>query len=210
MLKQSGRAGYKMSVHFDRERRHRRSIRLEGYDYTQPGSYVVTPCVHGRECLFGEIVDGEIHLNDRGDMVRSAWHDLPGRCPGLSLDAFVIMPNHVHGIIILPSRRGESRIRPGPLRVTNVAPQKYERRAYTDPKQGDHKDRPYGTAARSLGRFIQAFKSITTGAYIIGVRERGWPPFAGRLWQRNYYEHIIRNEDDLTRARTYIVENPAR
>lgn len=73
---------------------------------------------------------------------------------------------------------------------------------------GDHKDRPYGTEEGSVGRIIQAFKSLTTNAYIAGVHEQGWPPFEKRLWQRNYHEHIIRDEADLFAIRQYIDSNP--
>lgn len=93
----------------------------------------------------------------------------------------------------IDSRRGESCIRP----KQNI-----------HPNLGDHKDRPYGTMAGTIGRIIQMYKSITTRYYIIGVREHGWLPFPGKLWQRNYYEHIIRNEDELNRIRQYIRDNP--
>ena len=98
------------------------------------------------------------------------------------------MPNHIHGIIII-NGRGESCIRP-------------------DDSMGDHKDRPYGTGTNSIGRIIQAYKSITTNKYILGVKKNNWRPFPGRLWQRNYYDHIIRNEEDLFEVREYIVNNP--
>ena len=170
----------------------RRSLRLDGYDYAQAGAYFVTVCTQNRLCLFEDIVDGEMQLNDAGRLVRSAWEALPDRFPGMELDAFVVMPNHVHGIIITRGR-GESCIRPGDCH---------------EPGSGDHKNRPYGTMAGSLGRVIQAFKSTVTYQYVLGVRQRGWPPFHGRLWQRNYYEHVIRNERELDKIRQYIATNP--
>lgn len=88
----------------------RRSIRLQEYDYAQAGAYFVTICTHNRECLFGEIVDGEVRLNDAGRMIQAVWDGLPERFDNLGLDQFTIMPNHVHGIMVL-NRRGESRIR---------------------------------------------------------------------------------------------------
>ncbi|MDN3512246.1 MAG: hypothetical protein NG784_13220, partial [Candidatus Jettenia sp.] len=75
---------------------------------------------------------------------------------------------------------------------------------------GEHKVRPYGTLSNSLGRIVQAFKSVTTHEYIIGVKENSWPPFPGKLWQQNYYEHIVRNEDKLNKIREYIINNPLR
>ncbi|MDT7942737.1 MAG: transposase, partial [Bacteroidota bacterium] len=86
---------------YDPEKHHRRNIRLKGYDYTQPGAYFIAICTHGRECLFGEIIDGEMHLNEAGQIVVQTWQDLPNHGPSVQLDAFVVMPNHVHGIIII-------------------------------------------------------------------------------------------------------------
>jgi putative transposase len=189
--------------------RDRRSLRLKDYDCAQAGACFVTICTQDRACLFGDIVGEEMRLNDAGGMMRSVWEGLPDRFPGTELDAFVVMPNHVHGIatfvgagLALPGEngsaipcRGESCIRPDDCH---------------EPDSGDHKDRPYGTMAGSLGRIVQAFKSTTTHQYVLGVRQRGWPPFRGRLWQRNYYEHVIRSERELDKIREYIATNPIR
>ncbi len=86
---------------FDPERRHRRSIRLKGYDYHQAGAYFVTVCTQDRACLFGEVIGGEMRLNEAGQMVHDIWNDLPSFYPGVQTDAFIVMPNHMHGIIIL-------------------------------------------------------------------------------------------------------------
>ena len=180
-----------MTTEHNSEKHYRRSVRLKDYDYSQTGAYFVTVCTHNRECLFGEVADGEMILNDAGRMVRSVWNELPTRFPGLELDAFVVMPNHVHGIIVIHGR-SESRIRPDDCHNPNL---------------GDHKDRPYGTTAGSLGRIIQAFKSVVTHEYVMGIRQQRWTPFQGRLWQRNYYEHIIRNDDELNQTREYITQN---
>jgi hypothetical protein len=80
---------------------HRRSIRLKGYDYSQRGAYFVTLVTHGRQCLFGQIVDGKMQLNEGGEITNQCWMEIPKHYPHVSLDAFVIMPNHVHGIIII-------------------------------------------------------------------------------------------------------------
>ena len=79
----------------------RRSIRLQGYDYSQAGAYFVTICTHNRKCLFGDIADGEMWLNDAGRMVQAVWDEIPAHYPGIDIDAFVIMPNHIHGIIVI-------------------------------------------------------------------------------------------------------------
>ncbi|MCP9469504.1 MAG: hypothetical protein NNA31_05825 [Nitrospira sp.] len=88
---------------YDPEKHHRRSIRLKGYDYSQDGAYFVTICTHNRVCLFGEVVDGELRLNELGEIVAWTWRDLPNHVPNVELDAFVVMPNHVHGIVVIPA-----------------------------------------------------------------------------------------------------------
>jgi REP element-mobilizing transposase RayT len=82
----------------------RRSIRLKGYDYASPGAYFVTICVRGGECLLGEVVDGEMQLNERGRVVGYYWGRMPRHFPHVELDAWVVMPNHVHGIIVITDR----------------------------------------------------------------------------------------------------------
>jgi REP element-mobilizing transposase RayT len=157
--------------------------------------------------VFGHVVNGEMHLNEAGETVRSVWDGLPDRFPGMEPDAFVVMPNHVHAIIVIADPqtttstvttkigRGESYICPGDPHP---------------PHSGDHKDRPYGTATGSLGRILQAFKSTTTHQYILGVRHRGLAPFHARLWQRGYYEHVVRDERELAAIREYVIGNPVR
>ncbi len=172
--------------------RHRRSMRLQGYDYSQGGMYFVTVCTQNRECLFGEIIDGQMILKDSGRMVESVWGELQVRFNHIQLGQFVVMPNHIHGIFVL-HRRGAPCVRPD---------------TSGNHRPGEHKVRPYGTLPDTVGRIVQAFKSMTTYEYTIGVKQHGWPPFPGKLWQRNYYEHIIRNEDELNRIREYIANNP--
>ena len=96
---------------YDPDKHHRRSIRLKGYDYSQAGAYFVTICTQDRECLFGDVVDGEMRLNDAGQMVHRIWNDLSVKYPDIEMDEFVVMPNHVHGIIML-SGRGDPCDRP--------------------------------------------------------------------------------------------------
>ena len=172
---------------YDPERHHRRSIRLKEYDYTQPGAYFVTICTQNRLFLFGDVVEGRMLLNDAGLMVQTVWEGLPRRFPNVQLDAYVVMPNHFHAIVIIVD------VHP-PVGAPLVGAQKG---AGTRP-------------APTLGYIVGAFKSMTTNEYIRGVRQFRWTPFPGRLWQRNYYEHIIRNEGELNRIRGYIVNNPPR
>ena len=123
-------------------------------------------------------------LNDAGRMVAATLQELWERFPHVALDEMIVMPDHVHVIFALMGAR-------------HGTPQ----------KMGEHLR---GTSEGSLGRVVQAFKSLSTVAYTHGVRQQGWLPFAGKLWQRNYYERIIRGEQELANMRTYIVANPAR
>jgi REP element-mobilizing transposase RayT len=185
----------------DFESNHRRSIRLKRFDYAKVAAYFVTVCLQNQECLFGKIEDGVMHLNDAGRMVLTAWDALPDRFQNIKLDVFSVMPNHIHGILFL-TRRGDPCDRP-PSEDRGKA--EHQNRI-----QGDHKDRPYGTLPGTVGRMVQAYKSITTVEYGKGVKQSGLPAFSGKLWQRNYWERVIRDDTELNRIQEYIVSNPAR
>ena len=194
---------------FNPEIHHRHSIRLRDFDYSGNGAYFVTLCTQGRECLFGDIADGEMCVNDAGGMVEGVLLKLPERFPGFALDEYVIMPNHFHGIIILNDigRRGDTLCSPA-FDVGSSAFDQIQNEGEHQQNQGEHKVRPYGTMENSLGRIMQAFKSMTSVEYVRGVNEHDWPPFPGRLWQRNYYERIVRNDNELAAIREYIAYNP--
>jgi len=172
----------------------RRSLRLKGYDYTCAGAYFVTICAQDQACLFGNIVDGGMCLNDAGHMLARLWNDIPARFVDVEIDTFVVMPNHVHGIIVLPDAANAAATRGA---TTRVAP--------TEGNVGATL-----VVAPALGDVVAAFKSVTTVHYIRGVKTMAWPAFRRRLWQRNYYEHVVRDEKALDRIRRYIDENPAR
>ena len=192
----------------------RRSIRLRGYDYSQPGAYFVTICVQDRQCLFGEIVESEMRLNDAGRMVQTAWEELPRQYQGVATDEFVVMPNHVHGIIVLvgadprvcpsPGLTGAHRGAPLQVRSTWGAP------LQVGPRQGVTPTNIEQPQQLSLPTVVQRFKTLTTKRYMDSVNHYAWLPFPGRLWQRNYYEHIIRDEESLQQIRQYVFDNPAR
>lgn len=197
-----------MRAPFDPERHHRRSIRLRGYDYTQAGAYFVTVVTQDRACLFGEALDGEMRLNDAGRMVAAEWDALCTRSINIDLDAFVVMPNHIHGVIVVTGTTGKIGT-DGSKTATVGAPlvgAQSTTRAQTTGAQTGATTR----VAPTLGKIVGAFKSLTTVAYTRGVTTQGWSPFPGRLWQRNYFEHIVRNEESLHRIRQYIADNPAR
>jgi REP element-mobilizing transposase RayT len=209
--------------------RSRRSIRLKGYDYAEAGAYFVTICAQNRECLFGAIVDGEMRMNNARKMLARWWEELPRKFPSVELDEFVVMPNHFHGIVTLADGVGaDLRVCPVPqgartaqgacvtvrgARVTAQGAHVTAQGAHVTVRgahvtaQGAHPGAPLRRLA--LGEIVQWFKTMTTNEYIRGVKQNGWTPFPGKLWQRNYYEHIIRNENDLNRIREYIFNNPA-
>jgi putative transposase len=191
-------------VNYDPDKHHRRSIRLKSYNYTWTGSYFITVVSQHRACLFGDVLEDEMILNEAGKMVVSAWSDLPARFPVASTDAFVVMPNHVHGIIVInnPKPVGAGLV---PAPVPTSAPGKRAATRGRAPTRGAPTD---GDRSPALGNIVGTFKSLTTRTYMEGVRHQGWQPFETRLWQRNYYERVIRNEDELDHTRAYIEQNP--
>ncbi|EDZ90018.1 transposase [Francisella tularensis] len=163
----------------------RKNLRLKHYDYSSDGAYFVTICVNNRECLFGDIIGGEIILNNAGLMVQNCYFELENKFKNIHCGEFVVMPNHFHCVIHLYNE-----INVG----VNLC---------VDPKleKGEHAGTP-------LHRIIQWFKTMTTNAYIDSVKTKNWQPFYKRLWQRNYYEHIIRNEQSYFEICQYIRDNP--
>lgn len=162
---------------------HRRSIRLKGYDYTGSGAYYVTIVTHRRACLFGEIVNGEMRLSEVGRITEACWRAIREHFPQAELGAFVVMPNHIHGILILHGHAAES----PHVGAQHVAPL-------------------HGPSPRvipgSVGAIVRAYKSSVTRQI---VQHRGGAPV---IWQRNYYEHIIRDERDHQNVYNYILANP--
>jgi putative transposase len=182
-------------MRYDPNLHHRRSIRLRGYDYSRAGAYFITICLQGRECLLGTVVGEKIQLNDAGLMVEKWWLELPNKYSEVEIDAAVIMPNHFHGIVLITGA-GQPAGATGGDRVGAALRGR--------PDGGGIDGKP------TLGQIVGWFKTMTVNEYIRGVKERGWPPFYGRFWQRNYYEHIVRNEDEMDNIRAYIEANPAR
>jgi REP element-mobilizing transposase RayT len=225
-----------LSMKFDPKIHHRRSIRLKGYDYRQAGGYFVTLVTQGREALFGEMVNGEtscegkIVLNDAGEMIVRWWLELPNKFPNVNVDIFVVMPNHFHGIIFIQDSTVGADLPVGAdLRVGLTSPAKpipsdgiFPRNGggYVDPPQPTDPsvradlrvapDLPQQRFNAPLSQMIQWFKTMTTNEYIRGIKQLGWKPFDRRLWQRDYYEHIIRSDNELDRIARYIESNPAR
>ncbi len=149
---------------------------MKGYDYSRAGAYYVTICTQNRECLFGEITDGQMVLNDAGKIVADEWMKTGEIRNEIELDEWVVMPNHFHGIVMI--RRGDPPVAPTPRPLPEPRP-------------------------KSIGSLMSGFKSAVTKR----INEIRKTP-GMKLWQRNYYEHIIRNQNELNRIREYIANNP--
>lgn len=163
----------------------RRALRLRDFDYTQAAAYFVTVCTHHRARLFGEITNGKILLHDPGRIVQAAWQALPQHYPHVRLDVFVVMPNHVHGIVILApvdsvgAGLAGAGFKPAPTELPTIAKR------------------------HGLPEIVRAFKTFSARRVNAARTAPGTP-----LWQRNYYEHVVRDEDELNRIREYIDLNP--
>ena len=187
--------------------RRRATNRAEGFDYSLPGWYYVTICTHQLHPVFGDVVEGEMVLNDAGRVATEMWHGLPERFDHIDLDAFVLMPNHLHGIIVInettePMMDGRN---PNLVRAQFIAPD--TRRGPTHDASNQSALTGKGaincarTNPKALGNIVRVFKAVTTDR----VRRSGTSDFR---WHRNYYDHIIRDERDLDRVRAYIAGNP--
>jgi putative transposase len=162
---------------YDPEEHHRRSIRLQHYDYSTAGAYFITICTHKLQCILGHVADGEMKLNEYGIIAENEWIRTATLRSNLMLEQYVIMPNHLHGIIIImQDLKG----------VSQYAPTK-----------------EFRSPEKTIGAIIRGFKSATTKQINKMRLTPGIP-----AWQRNYYEHIIRDENDLNKIREYIMNNP--
>lgn len=175
---------------FDPEKHHRRSIRLKDYDYSQGGAYFVTICIANRECLLGEISAAQMRLNELGEIVNECWHRITEHFPNVASDCLVVMPNHIHGILVL-TKDHQINLNDG----DNV-----RRGGVTPPLHSANYDTIYRP---QLGQIIAYFKYQTTKQI-----NKIFDTPGARRWQRNYYEHIIRNQAELERIQEYIMQNP--
>lgn len=164
---------------------HRRSLRLRGYDYTRAGAYFITICTEDRDPIFGSIVNKEMHLSPFGLFALERWNALPDHHPNVDLDEFVVMPDHIHGIVVLDGTQGMVQ---------------EQRARQASPLQA----RPNGAPPGSLGAIVGSYKS-SVSRHINALRNT---PGAA-VWQRNFHEHIIRHDGSLHWIRRYIRNNPA-
>ena len=194
------------------DRHHRRSIRMKGYDYSQPGAYFITICTHGKQSLFGKIVDGEMKLNDFGRVVEFTWNDLVNHVDGIELGPFVIMPNHIHAIIhiIAPANIV------GAGSGINASVGAGSEPARTEPTHTSARTEPArtaparkepapttATAQTPLSEIVRQLKTFSAKRINLLRKSTGEP-----VWQRNYYEHIIRNNESYLKIGEYILTNP--
>jgi putative transposase len=221
-------SGYNPNVH------HRRTIRLQGYDYSRAGLYFITICVHNRQCLFGDIVNNEMMLNDAGNMIEKWYGELENKFQNIHGDEHIVMPNHFHCIVEIVGV--DLRVCPDNQNVPDIDSDKQDEKSLDEPDKnilgernenvldepdknvlgernenvlGERNENTLGEHIGSpLHRVVQWFKTMTTNEYIRNVKNNHWPPFDGKLWQRNYYEHIIRDEKSYNRIREYIINNP--
>jgi len=177
-----------MNKNYNPEKHHRKSIRLKGYDYTSEGIYFVTVCTYNKECILGNISNGKMLLNKFGEIVYLCWKNIPTHFPNTRLNVFFVMPNHIHGIIHI-TRRG----------TACCAPTKAPAKEYHNSKANVF-NRP---VKNSLPVIIRSFKSAATKQINL---LRNTPGIT--IWQRNYYERIVRDEKDLNQIKEYIINNP--
>jgi REP element-mobilizing transposase RayT len=177
-------------MNYNRAIHHRRSIRLKGYDYSQAGAYFITICTHNRQQFFGIIVraglaPAQMVLNEYGRIAHEQWLQIPTRFANIELDAFVVMPNHIHGIIVIHT--------PAP-HVNSGQP---------------NSGQPQGLPLRkTIGDIVGVYKSIVANECLKIFKSNN--ETMGKIWQRNYWEHIIRDEKSFQKIAIYIENNPAK
>jgi len=221
---------------YDPSKHHRRSIRLKGYDYSQKGRYFVTICVQNRECLFGRISNRKMVLNDAGKMVEKWVHELENKFPDIICGEFIVMPNHFHIIIINTGKINtilgtDLRVCPHDITGEHIGEtgeyigetgehlgetgeyigELGEHLGELGEHLGEHGEH-LGELGEHIGsplhKIVQWFKTMSTNEYIRGVKTLGWQRFNGKLWQRNYWERIIRDDQSFANISNYIIRNP--
>lgn len=173
-----------------KKQNNRQSIRLKGYDYSSPGEYFITICTHNRKHIFGNVVDGEMQLNRFGKIAQNEWVNTESIRDNVVLDTFIIMPNHMHAVFGIMSNVGAV----GAYRDTPVR----------DIPCNNYKSK-FRSPSKNVGAIVRGYKSaVTTKINRLGKST------GTKIWQRNYYEHIIRNDKSLNHIRDYIINNPAK
>jgi REP element-mobilizing transposase RayT len=184
---------------------HRRSIRLKGYDYSQSGAYFITICCQDMKHRFGEIENGEMILNEYGKIAYMEWENLTDRFANVALDVFQIMPNHIHGIVVLVGHdhpmMGDGHDHP--MVGAGLAPAQSPGAG-----AGASPARTLEEKVPNIGDIVGAYKSLVFNACLDIYKSKN--ELMGKLWQRNYYENIIRNDNAYQNISNYIINNPAK
>ncbi len=170
---------------FNPHKHHRRSIRLDGYDYSKSGAYFITIVTKNRTLLFGDIIDGKMIFNDYGEIANKCWLDIPNHYPNVQLDKFIVMPNHLHGILIINETI---------VGANNYSP--------LQQSQNEQQMNKFRSPSKTIGSIIRGFKIGVTKWFHNNTN-------VFNVWQRNYYEHIIRDDNELNRIQNYIINNPS-
>ena len=220
----------------------RKSLRLPDYDYSQPGAYFITVGTQGRRCLFGEIENGTIKLSILGQIAEKVWENLPERFPNIICDNYIIMPNHIHGIIeivaagLAPAREIRSALVAAglapALRQSQGLPLQHTIENFTNVLNAQNQSDPVGAGLapvlgqpqglplhqpneckelpprHTIGDMVGAYKSLVANECMKIFRVNNNNKTLGKLWQRNYYEHVIRDERDYEAIVDYIQTNP--
>lgn len=169
---------------YDPKKHQRRSIRLNGYDYSQPGLYFVTIVAMDRKCLFGDVENEKMVFNDAGKFVQNCWLDIPSHFPNVKLDEFIVMPNHIHGIISI---------------IDDDKTDKSVGAKHFSPLQDNNTT--FRSPSKTIGSIVRGLKIGVTKWFRSNTDIHN-------VWQRNYYDHVIRDENDLNHIREYIINNP--
>ncbi|HLP87893.1 MAG TPA: transposase [Nostocaceae cyanobacterium] len=164
---------------YDPNIHHRHTIRLKNYHYTQPGAYFITICTKAKQCLFGNVINGKMQLNYLGQIAFNCWQEIPKHYSNTELDVFVIMPNHLHSILLITEIVGTWQCHVQPPRQ------------FSKPVSG------------SISTIIGNYKSAVSKQINLILKTKGQS-----IWQTNYYEHIVRNEESFNSIREYILNNP--
>jgi REP element-mobilizing transposase RayT len=212
---------------YNPNKHHRKSIRLKGYDYSQVGLYFITICCQNRAHLFGTVINKQMILNDAGKMIEKWYVELENKFSDIKCHEMIVMPNHIHFIIEnVGSVGADLRVCPNNSDKTATDKTATDKTATdktaTDLYKTNISETDLSVADKSvseilgehvgspLHRVIQWFKTMTTNEYIRGVKNNNWQPFDGKLWQRNYWEHIIRNDKSYQKISEYIINNPSK
>ena len=169
----------------------RQSRRKPGFDYSTPGFYFITIRVQNSEMILSRVINQKLYLFKAGLMVEKWWKKIPQKFKWVLVDKFIVMPNHIHGILIL---RGHS---------------KTENSSFNLNSHDKKKDSPLHTTNPTVSTIVQWFKTMTTNEYIKNIKTNNWKRFDKKLWHRNFYDHIIKNRNELIKIRNYITNNPA-